>query len=80
MLGVAPWLNAISDIAVTNVERYVGEGNTEGFAVGAKMPLWTLEAHAGFRIVNVEMSEEFAFLSECVAYVHPLNALALQND
>lgn len=80
VLGVAPWLNAISDIAVTNVERYVGEGNTEGFAVGAKMPLWTLEAHAGFRIVNVEMSEEFAFLSECVAYVHPLNALALQND
>lgn len=90
VLGIAPWFTLIDQVHLPNLSRYAK--GTEAKAVGIKTPLWTLEAHAQFNVQDMrnyvvalgifteEEIEDFLFLSECVCYIHPMNALALQND
>lgn len=90
LLGIAPWFTLIDQVHLPNLARYAK--GTDAKAVGIKTPLWTLEAHAQFNVQDMrsyvvalgifteEEIEDFLFLSECVCYIHPMNALALQND
>ena len=90
VLSIAPWAASISHVFLPNLGRFA-KGKVVK-AIGAKMPLWTIEAHAQFSVYEMKAyakhmgtftEAEIAdvlFLSECVVYIHPDNALALQND
>lgn len=90
VLGVAPWAKEIHHKYVADFKRF--NGKDCGWIIGAKMPLWTLQAHAAYYgmdkrmhldtldYLTEEQKEENLFLSRCVSYEHAMSALALNND